>query len=291
MKKNLKRIKALILAGILFIAWIPQAVWAEGEGYGYEVSLSQSPAAIGSEVTVTVSLTDYTEDKAGIRGFQIDINNVDGILANATCTSLVTDQEDVLSDSAKYQSGRDLVRHMYVKMSGTLDYAQKDLLQVSFLIPDTYTEAGILQFPMSIRIQGEDGKKHTYESTIEVSYALAGDIPDQPGEIISVDLVWGEMEFTYSDGLWNPQTHQYSDSGWTGNGNTIRVINTGNGSVTASVSYKNQEGYNFTGNWDKESEKIESGSEETFTLNIQGTPESELNKQVIGTVTVQIGGE
>ena len=33
-------------------------------------------------------------------------------------------------------------------------------------------------------------------------------------DIVSVDITWGDMEFTYSDGTWNAETHTYEGVGW-----------------------------------------------------------------------------
>ncbi len=40
--------------------------------------------------------------------------------------------------------------------------------------------------------------------------------------IYSVTITWGEMDFAYNDGAWNPDTHTY-DASWTATGNTVTV--------------------------------------------------------------------
>lgn len=33
------------------------------------------------------------------------------------------------------------------------------------------------------------------------------------GEVISVRIIWGYMEFTYNTGIWHPESHEYTDDG------------------------------------------------------------------------------
>ena len=73
-----------------------------------------------------------------------------------------------------------------------------------------------------------------------ILYAIWEDI-----SVISVDVTWGAMEFTYSDGTWNPETHEYEGGGWTTaeNANKISVTSTSNIPVTVSYSYTQETGY------------------------------------------------
>ena len=89
MKTYIKKAAALLVILAAVLTAMPQTVRA-GDEYGFEILVEPSPAPIGGEVTLTVSLTDYDETKAGIRGFQIDIYNVGNTLQNSQCTTLVT---------------------------------------------------------------------------------------------------------------------------------------------------------------------------------------------------------
>ena len=69
--------------------------------------------------------------------------------------------------------------------------------------------------------------------------------------VYSVDITWGDMEFTYtdaSDGTWNPATHSYSGStpaGWTvdnTDGNKITVTNHSNAAIKADLSFTSSSG-------------------------------------------------
>ena len=60
------------------------------------------------------------------------------------------------------------------------------------------------------------------------------------GEIVSVDITWGAMAFTYSDGTWNTESHEWEGTGWIPdqtNGNAVTVKNIGTVIVNAEVSY------------------------------------------------------
>ena len=62
-------------------------------------------------------------------------------------------------------------------------------------------------------------------------------------EIISVDVAWEAMDFTYtgaSQGTWNPVTHAYEgaiDGGWSDNTPAITVTNHSNVAVNATLSF------------------------------------------------------
>ena len=119
--------------------------------------------------------------------------------------------------------------------------------------------------------------------------------------VISVDVTWGNMEFTYSDGTWNPETHEYEGAGWTSgeNANKISVTSTSNVPVTVSYSYGQEVGYeavngSFTdGESPITSKVIPTGnitpqSCDAF-LTLSGKP-PECNISKIGSVSVTITG-
>ena len=69
--------------------------------------------------------------------------------------------------------------------------------------------------------------------------AVYVDAPETP-QIISVDIVWGGMEFTYqgSDSVWDPKTHSYQNSGagWAKSDAHISLTNHSNVLLKAGVS-------------------------------------------------------
>lgn len=288
----MKHIFAVLLAFTLVISGLPVSVNA-AETYGYDVLISPNPVTIGSEVTLTIRLTDYTEEKSPLLGFQIDITDVNDVLTNAVCTSLITDKEDLLSDVAQYQPARDIVRHFYLKMNGTMAYSVSDLLEVKFTIPETYTEAGTLSLPLRILIANEAEDQLTYQDTIKIHYGSSN--PPDP-DVVNVDISWGSMNYTYTEGIWKPDSHRYDGSGWTDNGSGYVII-TNNGTVdtTATCSFTSARD-EITGSFTDgtaalvEAMDVIAGQSRTVYLVLSGKPTEQLNKDTIGTLTVTIGG-
>ncbi len=68
---------------------------------------------------------------------------------------------------------------------------------------------------------------------------------EQAATVYNVDIIWGAMQFNYTDnqkGDWNPQTHSYdtvTTGAWTSeeNANAITVCNNSNAAVNISLSY------------------------------------------------------
>lgn len=131
-------------------------------------------------------------------------------------------------------------------------------------------------------------------------------------ETISADITWGAMEFTYSVGgtkEWNAKDHTYTiknpTSGWTENGNTVKVVNHSNIDITASFTYtpgaNNTLGGAFTYDNNKaevngavaltagKEYKPEIADNVTATLTLTGTPADTMTDFTgVGTVTVKI---
>ena len=130
-----------------------------------------------------------------------------------------------------------------------------------------------------------------------VSYS--NDPNGKPAQIISVDITWGELSFTYSDGTWNPSIHTYDGAGWNVDeegGNSIKVENTGNTDVNVTYDYKVVENGitgSFTDGENPVSEPVSLPENDSSTvyLILAGKPEKDLDHTKIGSVTVTIGGE
>ena len=154
---------------------------------------------------------------------------------------------------------------------------------------------------------GQD--KDTYpvlDSSHGIVYCIEGDPASysndpngKPAQIISVDITWGDLSFTYSDGTWNANTHTYDGAGWTVDteeSNSITVDNTGNTGVNVSYAYQNAETGitgSFTDGENPVSEPMslpENGSSTVYLI-LAGKPEQNLDHAKIGSVTVTIGGE
>ncbi len=117
--------------------------------------------------------------------------------------------------------------------------------------------------------------------------------------VISVDVTWGNMEFTYTDGTWNPEKHKYESAGWSCAKNGNRIIVTSNSKVPVTVyySYSKVAGYgsvsgSFTDGINPVNshtllagDTVPQSCEAYVTLS--GKP-PECNKSKIGSVTVTV---
>ncbi|HHU48301.1 MAG: InlB B-repeat-containing protein [Caldicoprobacterales bacterium] len=124
--------------------------------------------------------------------------------------------------------------------------------------------------------------------------------------IISVDITWGSMEFTFTtnNGEWNPETHTYentSSGSWTYNtdANKITITNHSNAGISVSLKYESKAGFsNITGTISNNSYTLPT-AEGVLPANAPtGISYLTLSgivgyghgaQQTIGTVTVQIG--
>lgn len=118
-------------------------------------------------------------------------------------------------------------------------------------------------------------------------------------DIVSVDITWGAMEFTYSDGTWNAETHTYEGGGWMPDetdGNRITTHN--NGNVAVSVSYRyTKTNSTVSGGFTDGQVPITApvalpvGGTKSVWLILNGKPTETLEKAVLGSVTVTVGGD
>lgn len=127
-----------------------------------------------------------------------------------------------------------------------------------------------------------------------VSIPVTGQYIDQKesDEIISMDVKWGSMEFTYAatqQGTWNPDSHSYdnasTDAAWVGKTSSdITVTNHSNVDVTASFAFEKAEGYSdVTGTFSQDSSDVSSVDLEAGVENGYDDADNE-------TVTFKIGG-
>ena len=144
-----------------------------------------------------------------------------------------------------------------------------------------------------------DGTENT---SIDVN-ALYSDGVSTP-EVISVNVEWGAMSFTYSvNGTkqWDATKHEYttdSDATWTASGNTVTVTNHSNVAVKAELSFAADAAYNtVTGSFDKAELLLDSGDgltyanadKETAKLTLAGTLANTVTTSTkVGTITVKI---
>ena len=118
--------------------------------------------------------------------------------------------------------------------------------------------------------------------------------------IISVDITWSALDFSYSDGSWSPEKHTYENGGWatnTSDGNRITVENNGVTDVNVTFSYS-QINPAVSGSFaDNAGKPITSptslpANEKKYAwLTLAGKPDENLESAEVGTVTITLGGD
>lgn len=88
-----------------------------------------------------------------------------------------------------------------------------------------------------------------YTAEAATADAIRGLQVDITGIDTSVDITWGALDYEYTDGMWNNQTHSYDGADWDDKGSGyVTVANTGSSATTASFSY-NTVRSDITGNF------------------------------------------
>ena len=115
--------------------------------------------------------------------------------------------------------------------------------------------------------------------------------------VYSVTITWGEMEFYYDVGAWNPATHE-NDANWRAVGNTVTVTNHSNADVTAKLSYTAKEKYAgvIGGSFDKDTlelvsavgKDVNDADTKSAALTLDGVLDSAANDTTVGTITVTL---
>ncbi len=117
---------------------------------------------------------------------------------------------------------------------------------------------------------------------------------------ISVDITWSALDFTYSDGAWNPENHTYEGGDWstkTPDDNKIRVENKGETDVTVTFSYSQKNSAvsgSFADNAGKpitRPVRLSAKEARDARLTLTGKPNENLKSAEIGTVTITLGGD
>ena len=106
---------------------------------------------------------------------------------------------------------------------------------------------------------------------------------------VSIDITWDSLEFTYTDGQWDPETHSYKGGCWSDSGGNFTLTNTGNVGVMADFSYKQAEGMDEIKGYFSSSELIVPISEsKNCKLSLSGKPTEHFESKTTGTVTVNV---
>lgn len=289
--------KAVVVLSAIFLLLPNMAVISfAAENAGIAVRVFPETVKAGEEVTVTVSLTDYNMDAVPIRGIQIDVTDVDESILTVVDNGYVSLIEDnaVAANTAVYQQKNHLLRLIYAKIEGTLQQPYEDVFQMKFMINPELTEAGSITLPLTVLMVTTE-ENLTINDEITIAYVPSGEDPDP--DIVNVDIEWGGMNYTYSDGIWNAATHSYDNSGWSDDGSGyIKVVNSGTVDTTAAFAFvpdREEISGSFTDGTNVITDPVDipAGQSQMAYLLLSGKPAEELDNAKIGTVTVRIGGE
>lgn len=291
MKHN--KIIVIVLAVLLLLPNRNITVLA-AENVGISISISNALIEIGEQVTVTVGLDGYDENATPIRGIQIDVAGVDESILFVEDGSYVSLIEDptAIRNKAVYQQANQLLRLIYARMDGTLTQPYQNVFKMIFQVNPELSEAGSITLPLTAKIQTTESQV-TIKDEIIISYAPAGEMPD----VVSVDMKWGGMNYTYTEGNWNADTHSYGDAGWSDNGSGyVTITNNGTVDTTAMFFFRSDREEicgSFTDGTSAITDAVDvaTAQSQTAYLILSGKPTDQLSNTKIGTVTVRIGGE
>ena len=163
--------------------------------------------------------------------------------------------------------------------------------------------------PLSVYADTITGLGGTATHEVKATYTTdtSGGAGGAGGTVYSVDIAWGDMEFTYTAaaGVWDPGTHTITgaDGGtWSATntgGNQIKVTNHSNTAVTATFSYAAASGYDsISGSFDKTSldlatavgTEVSNAPSDSAALSLSGALASNTPTSTkIGTITVTLG--
>lgn len=167
------------------------------------------------------------------------------------------------------------------------------------------TLALVLVMMMSLSLTAFAAETNTGgNTTIDVKAIYSGGVSTP--DVVSVDIAWGEMQFTYSVGgthTWDPVNHEYKDNtsaSWTASGNTVTVTNHSNVAIKAELSFAAESAYSgITGSFGEDATLLlatavgtnkDAAPSDTANLTLSGTLASNVTTSTkVGTITVKIG--
>ena len=285
----MKKLKYMLMTLLMILPMCCTVAFAAGE-VGFHADLDPAQAVIGEEVTMIVSLDEYTEESDQIRGLQIDIENVDpNILDVVSYESLIID-DTAVSNTGSHHTDKHLVRLFFAKMQGTLASPCEEVFKVKFRIIPELKGSGEITLPITMKIQTLSGQRIVLNKEHTIRY-------DLPQETTSVDISWGALNYTYNEGTWNPDTHRYEGEGWDDHeSGFVTVRNNGDSSIRSEFIYESLFS-EISGSFKNDADAVDApimidpDTESKIYLELQGKPGRPLQHEQIGTVTVRIGGD
>lgn len=107
----------------------------------------------------------------------------------------------------------------------------------------------------------------------------------------SIDVDWGDLEFTCVR-TWNPETLSYeADGEWTPESASVKVTNTSDVPVLVSMNLVNTGKYDISANIDSETLVLNARASDEFKVSVTGSPTEELAEQqsnAIATLTITV---
>lgn len=289
-----KKILCVIISLSLVLLLPLKAAAAEisNGSLGYNISLSADPVPVGEFVTAVISIDGYdTSCPADISGIQIDITGIDTDILSVESYAAKIIDSSAFSNKATYFPQSKTLRLLYVSTDGGyLKKPCKDVMEITFKVNESLNNDGSISLPVTVKIAADENI--TLKSNLIISYTTSS-------STASVDIVWGSLSYTYSDGTWNPETHTYDGASWSCDKDANKISVTNNGESGVNIGF----GYSVAADFSEISgafidlsgssltSPIQIAKDETVEslLEIKGAPHTSLSSEVIGTVTVTVG--
>lgn len=253
MKKFLVMTLSLVLAVCLTV---PTGAIAPGETI-YVYCTEEAVTSITADFTLSgdqhqrISVSSEETDEAGMYRFQIpdgatrvtfevqpfplpDITSLPGVGESFTLSELTGNTYDIVTGQWSGADGSE-------EEETTADTSEDTSEDPSPNNPTPPSEGG--------SYTDEDGQN---TATINISGSVGQN--SSPTEVVSVDIVWEAMSFTYTppaDATWDPNTHTYTggttDGEWSSSANSITITNHSNVAIQAALSFQSVESLSIEG--------------------------------------------
>ena len=282
-----RKSRALFLI-VLLAACFPFACFAEDH-----LALDTKTETGGDRIMVTVQLGDYIDPQDAIRGLQIDVDTsaLDQTQLHVEAPRSLIEDDTAYTNTAVWKPEKGILRLNYLQFEGQLPAPTRDVMTFALQVDPNVAQGGTVTLPVTAKLQMASGLQTTLRTDCLVTYEA------QTEGYVSVTITWGALDYTYSDGIWNPETYLYEGEGWSDN-NTgfVTVQNEGNLPTTAQVGFTS----NFSeitgsfyadGSLVQDSIYLGPGKSQTANLVLEGKPGETFQQETLGTVTIQIGEE
>lgn len=256
----------------------------------YRVNASPDALTPGVTTTVTVSIDNCgaAPEEIGINGFQIDVKGLDSTLFQVENIQPLVTTGTPFVNKGNYIEADGVLKFLFMDLSNVLERTQKKLMQFEITplagVTQEQLEAVKLDLIYRTTLVGTSDNKRTSYGTYEFGSGT---------DVEELEITFGSLEFTYTDGAWDPEKHRYDTGTWrcvegadeitvTGSSGTAALSYTSAGNCGVTGSFVNEEGTPVTG--------IAAGT--SARVKLSGTPQG-LGTEftAIGSVTVTVIAE